>query len=142
LTDHEENEMSAIIDVEGIGEVYTDKLKAAGITTTGALLKEGATPAGRKKIERATGIGHKLILRWTNHVDLFRIKGVQKQYAELLEASGVDSIPELAQRDPTHLHPKLVQVNETKKLVRKLPTPKQVADWVAQAKKLPRVVTY
>ncbi len=98
--------MSAIIDVEGIGEVYADKLKEAGIATTGALLKEGATPAGRKKIEKATGIGHKLILRWTNHVDLYRIKGVQKQYAELLEASGVDSIPELAQRDPTHLLPR------------------------------------
>ena len=134
--------MSAIIDVEGIGEVYAVKLKEAGIFTTGALLKEGSSPAGRKKIEKATGIGHKFILRWTNHVDLYRIKGVQKQYAELLEASGVDSIPELAQRDPSHLHPKLIQVNEKKKLVRKLPTQKQVADWVAQAKKLPRVITY
>jgi predicted flap endonuclease-1-like 5' DNA nuclease len=134
--------MSAIIDVEGIGEVYAQKLTEAGIVTTQALLKEGATPAGRKKIEKATGIGHALILRWINHVDLFRIKGVQKQYAELLEASGVDSIPELAQRDPKHLHPKMVEVNEKKKLVRKLPTSTQVADWVAQAKKLPRVITY
>jgi predicted flap endonuclease-1-like 5' DNA nuclease len=134
--------MSAIIDVEGIGEVYAAKLQDAGIVTTAALLKEGATPAGRKKIEKATGIGHKFILKWTNHVDLYRIKGVQKQYAELLEASGVDSIPELAQRDPTHLHPKLVEVSEQKKLVRKLPTQKQVNDWVAQAKKLPRVITY
>jgi len=75
-------------------------------------------------------------------VDLFRIKGVQKQYAELLEASGVDSIPELAQRDPAHLHPKMVTVNEQKKLVRKLPTPSQVAEWVKQAKSLPRVVSY
>jgi predicted flap endonuclease-1-like 5' DNA nuclease len=134
--------MSAIIAVEGIGEVYAEKLKEAGIVTTGALLRDGATPAGRKKIEKATGIGHKLILRWTNHVDLYRIKGVQKQYAELLEASGVDSIPELAQRVPTHLHPKLAEVNEKKKLVRKLPTQKQVKDWVAHAKKLPRVITY
>ena len=106
--------MSAIIDVEGIGEVFAEKLKEAGIATTGALLKEGATPAGRKKIEKATGIGHKLILRWTNHVDLYRIKGVQKQYAELLEASGVDSILELAKRDPAHLLPKMVATNEKK----------------------------
>jgi predicted flap endonuclease-1-like 5' DNA nuclease len=134
--------MSAIIDVEGIGGVYGEKLKTAGIATTGALLKEGATPAGRKKIEKATGIGHKLILKWTNHVDLYRIKGVQKQYAELLEASGVDTIIELAKRDPTHLLPKMVATNEKKNLVRKLPTQKQVADWVAQAKKLPRVITY
>ena len=60
--------MSAIIDVEGIGDIYAETLKEAGIVTTGALLKEGATPAGHKKIEKATGIGHKLILKWTNHV--------------------------------------------------------------------------
>jgi predicted flap endonuclease-1-like 5' DNA nuclease len=134
--------MGSVIDVEGIGEVYGAKLKEAGIATTAALLKEGATPAGRKKIAKETGISHALILRWINHVDLFRIKGVQKQYAELLEASGVDSVPELAQRDPAHLQPKMTSVNEKKKLVRKLPTLDQVADWVAQAKKLPRTITY
>ncbi len=134
--------MGSVIDVEGIGEVYGTKLKEAGIATTAALLKEGATPAGRKKIAKETGISHALILRWINHVDLFRIKGVQKQYAELLEASGVDSVPELAQRDPAHLQPKMASVNEKKKLVRKLPTLDQVADWVAQAKKLPRTITY
>jgi predicted flap endonuclease-1-like 5' DNA nuclease len=134
--------MSKIIDVEGIGEVYAKKLQEAGIATTEKLLGQGATPAGRQKIEKTTGIGHALVLRWVNHVDLFRINGVQTQYAELLEAAGVDSIPELAQRDPAHLHPKLVETNEKKKLVRKIPTQKQVIDWVAQAKKLPRVVTY
>ena len=92
---------------------YGEKLKRRASSTT-ALLKEGATPAGRKKIEKATGIGHKLILRWTNHVDLYRIKGVQKQYAELLEAAGVDSVVELAQRDPNNLLPKMVATNERK----------------------------
>ncbi len=134
--------MSSIIDVEGIGPVYAEKLKEAGIATTEGLLNEGATPAGRKKIEKATGISHAQILRWTNHVDLFRIKGVQKQYAELLEAAGVDSIPELSQRLPDHLHAAMVTTNEKKKLVRKLPTSKQVADWIKQAKKMPRVIKY
>jgi predicted flap endonuclease-1-like 5' DNA nuclease len=134
--------MTAIIDVEGIGKVYAEKLKAAGIATTEALLDQGSTPAGRKNIEKSTGISHALVLRWVNHVDLFRIKGVQKQYAELLEAAGVDSIPELAQRDPAHLLPKMAEVNEKKKLVRKLPTADQVAAWVKQAKTLPRVVSY
>ncbi len=83
-----------------------------------------------------------MILKWTNHVDLYRIKGVQKQYAELLEASGVDTVIELGQRDPANLLPKMVATNAAKNLVRKLPTQKQVADWVAQAKKLPRVITY
>ena len=134
--------MSDIIDVEGIGEVYAQKLKDAGIATDKALLEKGATRAGREKIAKATGISLKRILRWVNHVDLFRINGVQKQYAELLEAAGVDTIPELAQRVPAHLLPALAAVNDKKNLVGKLPTAKEVAEWVSQAKSLPRVVTY
>jgi predicted flap endonuclease-1-like 5' DNA nuclease len=134
--------MSDIIEVEGIGKVYAKKLKDAGIATAEALLKSGASPAGRKKIAEKSGISEKLILRWLNHADLFRIKGVETQYAELLEASGVDTIPELAQRDPANLYPKLVETNKKKKLVRKLPTQEQVADWVTQAKALPRVLTH
>ncbi|HKI17160.1 MAG TPA: DUF4332 domain-containing protein [Isosphaeraceae bacterium] len=134
--------MSDVIEVEGIGAAYAQKLKQAGIATTDAMLKAGATPAGRQKIAEKTGISGKRILRWINHVDLFRVNGIQKQYAELLEAAGVDTIPELAQRDPSHLHPRLAEVNKKKNLVNKLPGQDQVADWVSQAKKLPRVITY
>jgi predicted flap endonuclease-1-like 5' DNA nuclease len=134
--------MSDVIDVEGIGEAYAQKLKQAGIATTDALLKSGATPAGRQKIAEKTGISGKRLLRWINHVDLFRVNGIQKQYAELLEAAGVDTIPELAQRDPKHLHPKLAEVNKQKNLAGKLPGLDQVADWISQAKKLPRMITY
>jgi predicted flap endonuclease-1-like 5' DNA nuclease len=134
--------MSNIIEVEGIGKVYAAKLKEAGIATDKDLLERGATRAGREKIAKTTGISHKRILRWVNHVDLFRIKGVETQYAELLEAAGADTIPELAQRVPAHLHPALAEVNDQKNLVRKLPALDQVAEWVSQAKSLPRVVTY
>jgi predicted flap endonuclease-1-like 5' DNA nuclease len=134
--------MSDVIEVEGIGAAYAQKLKTAGIATTDALLKAGATPEGRQKIAQKTGISGKRILRWINHVDLFRVNGIQKQYAELLEAAGVDTIPELAQRDPSHLHPKLAEINQQKNLVGKLPGLDQVADWVSQAKKMHRVITY
>jgi predicted flap endonuclease-1-like 5' DNA nuclease len=134
--------MSDIIEVEGIGEIYARKLKDAGIATDRALLERGATRSGREKIAKETGISLKRILRWVNHVDLFRIDGVQRQYAELLEAAGVDTIPELAQRVPAHLLPALAAVNDKKNLVRKLPTADQVAEWVSQARTLPRVVTY
>jgi predicted flap endonuclease-1-like 5' DNA nuclease len=134
--------MSNIIDVEGIGEVYAGKLRDVGIATDKDLLERGATPAGRQKIVQETGISDKLILRWVNHVDLFRIKGVQTQYAELLEAAGVDTVPELAQRVPSNLCAALVETNEKKKLVRKLPTEDQVAEWIKEAKTLPRVITY
>ena len=134
--------MAKIVDVEGIGAKYADKLTKAGVVTTDALLKAGATPKGRKALAEKTGIGDALILTWVNHVDLYRIKGVGSEYSELLEAAGVDTIPELAQRKAGNLIQKIVEVNKAKKLVRKLPVESQVADWIEQAKKLPRVITY
>jgi predicted flap endonuclease-1-like 5' DNA nuclease len=134
--------MAKIIDVEGIGPKYADKLLKAGISNTGALLKAGATPKGRKDLAAKSGIGDALILEWVNHVDLYRIKGVGSEYSDLLEAAGVDTIPELAQRKASNLTEKMAAVNLEKKLVRKLPVEAQVADWIAQAKKLPRVITY
>jgi predicted flap endonuclease-1-like 5' DNA nuclease len=134
--------MAKIIDVEGIGPVYTKKLVAIGITTTNKLLKKGATPMGRKEIEQQSGIGHELVLEWVNHVDLYRIKGVAQEYSDLLEEAGVDTVPELAMRNAANLHAKLMEVNEKKSLVRQLPSQSQVADWISQAKKLPRVIQY
>lgn len=89
-----------------------------------------------------TGISHGLVLEWVNHVDLYRIKGVAQEYSDLLEEAGVDTVPELAQRNAANLHAKMVEVNDAKKLVRQLPSEKQVASWVDQAKKLPRVIQY
>ena len=134
--------MAKLSKVEGIGEVYAQKLRATGITTTQALLEKGASPQGRTEIAGKTGISERLILEWVNHVDLFRIKGVGEEYSDLLEEAGVDTVPELAQRNPEHLHQKLVAVNQEKKLVRQLPTQSQVGDWIEQAKRLPRVITY
>lgn len=134
--------MAKVIDVEGIGSKYSEKLTKIGIKTTGALLKAGSTPKGRKNLAEKSGISDELILKWVNHVDLYRIKGVGSEYSELLEAAGVDTIPELAQRKAANLAAKIVEVNKAKKLVRKLPVESQVADWIEQAKKLPRVITY
>ena len=134
--------MANIKEIEGIGPAYAEKLKQAGIVTVQTLLKKGASPKGRQEIVAKTGIGKTLILRWVNHADLFRVKGVGAEYAELLEAAGVDTIPELAKRKPGNLHQKLVQVNQDKKLVRQLPAQKQVEDWIKQATQLPRVVKY
>jgi len=134
--------MTKLTEVEGIGEVYAQKLKDAGVATTNALLKQGATSKGRKEIAEKTGVGEKLILEWVNHVDLFRIKGVGEEYADLLEEAGVDTVPELAQRNPENLYQKLGATNEEKKLVRRPPSQAQVGNWIEQAKDLPRVINY
>jgi len=134
--------MASLTDIEGIGPVYAEALRAQGVGSTDALLQAGATPKGRKDLASAAGVRPELILGWVNKADLFRIRGVGTQYSDLLEAAGVDSVPELAQRRADNLTAKLAEVNAEKKLVRNLPTAAQVADWVEQAKALPRVVTY
>ena len=134
--------MTKLLDVEGIGETYALKLKGAGIGSLEALLEKGATPKGRKELAETSGISEKLILEWVNHADLWRIKGVSEEYSDLLEEAGVDTVVELAKRVPDNLYKKMKEVNTAKKLVRRLPGPKQVAGWVEEAKKLPRVVKY
>jgi len=134
--------MPGIIDVEGIGPKYAEKLKKLGIKTTEKLLKEGATPTGRKTISEKTGIGHDLVLQWVNHCDLYRIKGVGSEYSDLLEAAGVDTVVELAKRVPKNLVDAMSDCNNKHKIVRRLPVLKEVTKWVDQAKKLPRVINY
>ena len=134
--------MAKLILIEGIGDVYANKLNEVGVTSVESLREKGATPKGRKEIAEKTGIREELILDWVNHADLFRIRGVGEEYADLLEAAGVDTVPELAQRNPEHLLQKLIQANEAKKLVRRLPVLSQIADWIEQAKHLPRIITY
>ena len=131
-----------IATIEGVGPAYAEKLKAAGIKTTEALLERAKDPKGRKAVAEETGIDESRILKWANMSDLMRIKGVGEEYSELLEAAGVDTVKELRNRKPANLHAKMVEVNEAKKLVRALPTEKAVESWVEQAKGLPPTMTY
>jgi predicted flap endonuclease-1-like 5' DNA nuclease len=134
--------MTRIDEIEGIGAVYSKKLEAAGIQSVEALLREAATPKGRKELEAKTGIGHQQILRWVNQADIFRIKGIARQYTELLEKADVDSFLELAERNPEHLHAKLAEVNDAHHHVKVVPSAEHVKHWVEEAKALPRVVQY
>jgi predicted flap endonuclease-1-like 5' DNA nuclease len=134
--------MSKIIKIEGIGPKYAEKLQAMGIETTTDLLDICGSKKGRQKVAEKTGISEKLILEWVNLSDLFRIKGVGEEYSDLLEEAGVDTVAELAQRNPENLYNKLIEVNEDKNLVRRTPWPSSVKSWVEQAKTLPRKVEY
>lgn len=134
--------MASLINIEGIGPKYAEVLSTVGIKSVGALLKAGATVKGRKGIAEKTNISEKLILEWVNLADLFRIRGLGEEYTDLLEEAGVDTVVELATRNPANLILKLKEVNEQKNLVRRLPSVKQVTDWINQAKELPRMVFY
>ena len=135
--------MAYIIDeIEGIGPAYAEKLIDAGIKTTEDLLTAGAKPSGRKKLEETTGISGKLILKWVNHADLFRINGVAGQFAELLEASGVDTVKEFRHRVPANLKAKMDEVNEQKNLCNRVPSVSELEKMIEQAKVLEPVVSY
>ncbi|MDE6300775.1 MAG: DUF4332 domain-containing protein [Muribaculaceae bacterium] len=131
-----------IDEIEGIGPAYAEKLEAVGVKTTEALLERAATPKDRKKLAEETGISEKLILKWANHADLFRIKGVAGQFAELLEAAGVDTVKELRHRVAANLQPKLVEVNEAKNLCNRVPAVSEVEKMIEQAKELEPKLSY
>ena len=134
--------MTSLKKIEGIGDKYADQLREAGLGSIEALLEAGKSKKGRQELADETGISEKLILEWVNLADLFRIKGIGEEYSDLLEEAGVDSVPELAQRNPDNLHSKLVEINESKSLVRQLPSADAVQSWVEQAKALDRIVTH
>ena len=131
-----------IIDIEGVGEVYAEKLIAAGINKVSELLEKCAAPKGRKELAEKTEIPAKLILRWTNHADLFRIHGVGPQSAELLEAAGVDTVKEFRHRVAENLQPKLEEVNAQKHICGRVPAVVEVQKMIDQAKELEPKMTY
>ncbi len=131
-----------IDEIEGIGNVYAEKLIAVGVKTTDDLLEKAASKKGRQALADETGISEKLILKWANHADLFRIKGIAGQFAELLEAAGVDTVKELRHRVPANLHAKCVEVNEVKNLCNRVPSEAEIAKMVEQAKELEPKMTY
>lgn len=134
--------MTKLSYVEGIGPAYEALLNEAGISDTKQYLEICSTVQGRKELAQKTGIAPNLILTWTNHLDLCRIKGVGGQFAELLEASGVDTVPELATRNAANLHAKMISMNAEKKRVRRVPGIHDVENWILEAKTLPRIVKY
>lgn len=134
--------MANVKDIEGIGPVLGEKLVAAGVATLDSLLETAASAKGRTDLAGKTGISESKILEWVNRADLARIKGIGSEYADLLEAAGVDTVVELAQRNSANLYTKVVEVNSTKNLVRAVPTEQAISDWIDQAKSLDRVVTH
>lgn len=131
-----------IEEIEGVGPAYAQKLMAAGVPTIEALLEQGSKATERAKLAASTGISEHVLLKWVNAADLMRVKGIGSEYSELLEVAGVDSATELAQRRPENLHARLEEINNAKKLVRRVPTLNEVEKWVAEARRLPKVVTH
>lgn len=131
-----------IEEIEGIGPAYAEKLAAADIKTTDALLKLCCDAKGRKATAEKTGLSEGQLLKWANMADLMRISGIGSEYSELLEAAGVDTVKELRNRNAENLAAKMAEVNETKNLTRALPAGKTVSKWIEQAASLEPLITH
>jgi predicted flap endonuclease-1-like 5' DNA nuclease len=131
-----------IAKIEGIGQQYAQKLGQHGIRSTESLLSNAASRKGRRELARELGISEKLILSWVNRADLMRVRGIGEEYSDLLEAAGVDTVRELANRRPDNLHQTLLKVNGSKRLVRRPPALVEVERWVKNARELVPVITY
>jgi predicted flap endonuclease-1-like 5' DNA nuclease len=131
-----------IEDLEGVGPARSEQFRAAGIKDTDSLLENSRTPKQRKDLAEKTGLSAAQILKFANMVDLYRISGIGSEYSELLEAAGVDTVPELARRNPANLAQAMLAVNEEKKLTRRVPSETVMAKWVEEAKTLPRMLEY
>ena len=134
--------MTKLLEVEGIGTANAQRLEKMGVISIEQLLRDGASPAGRRRMATESGIDERKLLEWVNHADLMRIKGIGSEYSDLLEAAGVDSVPELANRNAENLHAKMAEVNAAKKMVRRDPSLSETQRWIAEAKTLDRIVTH
>lgn len=132
-----------IEEVEGIGPVLAEKLTEAGCKTTDDLLEQGASSSGRQRLADATGISPTQLLKFCNHVDLMRIDGVGSEYADLLEAAGVDSPTELAQRNAANLAQTFQELDAARpNWIRRLPSAVMVEGWIAQAKGMEKILSH
>jgi len=131
-----------ITDIEGIDGEAANILRTVGIRSTERLLEAARTVRGRKMLAIKTGFDEKQLLCWANVADRMRIKGVSREYAELLQAAGVDTVKELKYRNPANLASAMAEANSKRKLVRLLPSEKLVCRWIEHAKKLPLKISY
>ena len=128
--------------LRGMSAELAARLKAKGIVYSDQLLEAARTPAGRKALAEQAGVESRVILELANRADLARVWGIAGVFSDLLEHAGVDTVKELATRNPDNLHAKLVEINVEKKLAGRTPHQGMVKDWVGQAKDLPKLLEY
>lgn len=131
-----------ITDIDGIDAEVASILKSAKIRSTSRLLEVARSAKGRKTLAEKTGFTEQQLLSWANVADRMRVRGISKEYAELLQAAGVDTVKELKFRNPVNLARAMADANKKRKLVRLVPTEKVVSRWIEAAKALPQKITY
>ena len=131
-----------ISKIDGLTAFAATKLKKAGIRTMEGLLDAAHSAKCRKELAAKTGFSEQQLLEWANLADYLRIPGMGKAKAELLRASGVNTVRELTYRNPARLALAMREANDKRKLVRVLPSEKSVGDLIEKARQLPLKISY
>lgn len=133
--------MAKIGEIEGIGPVFREKLEKEGILTTEALLEKGAAQAGRTALAASTEIEEKRIMTFVSRADFMRIKGVGRQFSELLQNVDIHTVDQLAAASADDVNAAMTKVNDVKKLTKVVPSVKQIQGFIDVAKGLDAVVS-
>lgn len=125
-----------VIDVEGIGPKYADRLIGMGIETTARLCYEDAA-----KIAETIDAPVKTVQNWQAMAQLAKVNGIGKQYAEVLVRAGVDNIDALKRRSPNTIADQVnAYVDGLKSnVLGTRVTPRRVENWQKHAKTMRRV---
>ena len=126
--------MNSINSINGMTHTEATKLRRARVRTTVTFLQIASTRSGRALLTKETGITSPKLLHWAKRAELMKIKNLGRDYADLLEAVGVESLADLKRRNPESLHEMMHNTNQIKKIVDRMPSLKRVASWIDDSK--------
>ena len=126
--------MNSINSINGMTHTEATKLRRARVRTTATFLQIASTRSGRALLTKETGITSPKLLHWAKRAELMKIKNLGRDYADLLEAVGVESVSELKRRNPESLHEMMKNANQVKKIVDRMPSLKRVTSWIDDSK--------
>ncbi len=116
-------------------------LRRARVRTTSTFLQIAASRSGRALLSKETGISSPKLLHWAKRAELMKVKDLGRDYADLLEASGVESVGDLKRRNSESLHEVIMKVNNKTQIVNRLPSEKRVNGWIEEARTISTIVT-
>ena len=126
--------MNSIDSINGMTHTEATKLRRARVRTTVTFLQIASTRSGRALLTKETGITSPKLLHWAKRAELMKIKNLGRDYADLLEAVGVESVADLKRRNPESLHEMMHNANQGKKIVDRMPSLKRVTNWIDDSK--------
>lgn len=126
--------------LRGLPSAIRLALKARRITTCEQLLRAAGSESARRILLAQTRLDEADLMVIVHRADLARIDGLGAVFGLILEEIGISTVAQLAAEEPAQLHHRVREYNRQERISRRSPTPEEVADWVTQARHLPKRV--